>query len=133
LKAERGLNDQGARSLLAIYKENIAFAELKAGDKVNLVGSEPEEPEMEQAHAASATAAARLTAITPAVMRGEALQEVFNLDEGPVTLTFPATLSEDSYQDLEDRLKIVLRGLKRRSAVLQMMREDAGKGLEDDE
>ncbi len=64
LKAERGLNDQGARSLLAIYKENIAFAELKAGDKVNLIGSEPEEPEMEQAHAASATAAARLTAIT---------------------------------------------------------------------
>lgn len=34
LKTERGLNDQGARSLLAIYKENLAFTELKAGDKV---------------------------------------------------------------------------------------------------
>ena len=43
------------------------------------------------------------------------LQEVFNLEEGPVTLVFPATLSEDSYQDLSDRLEIVLRGLKRRA------------------
>jgi hypothetical protein len=33
LKADRGLNDQGARSLLAIYKENLAFAELK-GDSM---------------------------------------------------------------------------------------------------
>ena len=29
LKAERGLNDQSARSLLTIYKENLAFADLK--------------------------------------------------------------------------------------------------------
>ena len=43
------------------------------------------------------------------------LQEVFNLEEGPVTLMFPGNMSEDSYQDLEDRLKIVLRGLKRRT------------------
>lgn len=36
LKTEVGLNDQSARSLLAIYKENIAFAELKGGDKVSV-------------------------------------------------------------------------------------------------
>jgi hypothetical protein len=34
LKAERGLNDQGSRSLLSIYKENLAFTQLKADDKV---------------------------------------------------------------------------------------------------
>jgi hypothetical protein len=33
LKAERGLNEQGARSLLAIYKENLAFADLKGDTK----------------------------------------------------------------------------------------------------
>jgi hypothetical protein len=33
LKAERGLNDHGARTLLAIYKENLVFAGLKADDK----------------------------------------------------------------------------------------------------
>lgn len=32
LKLERGLNDQSARSLLSIFKENIQFAGLKAGD-----------------------------------------------------------------------------------------------------
>ena len=34
LKTKFGLNDQSSRSLLAIYKENLAFAELKGGDKV---------------------------------------------------------------------------------------------------
>lgn len=43
------------------------------------------------------------------------LQEVFHVDEGPVTLTVPATLSPESYQDMADRIEIFLRGLKRRS------------------
>jgi hypothetical protein len=55
------------------------------------------------------------------------LQEVFNLEEGPVTLIFPASLSNDSYQDLEDRLEIVLRGLKRRLVPTQMAREPAAQ------
>ena len=43
------------------------------------------------------------------------LQEVFTLEEGPVTVTFPATLSPDSYKDLADHLEIFLRKAKRRS------------------
>jgi hypothetical protein len=43
------------------------------------------------------------------------LQEVFNLDEGAVTLTFPASMSPASYQDLEDHLKIFMRKAKRRA------------------
>jgi hypothetical protein len=43
------------------------------------------------------------------------LQEVFNLEEGPVTLMFPATLSSESYKDLADHLAIFLRKAKRRS------------------
>jgi hypothetical protein len=43
------------------------------------------------------------------------LQEVFTLEEGPVTLTFPAALSGESYQDLVDHLAIFLRKAKRRS------------------
>jgi hypothetical protein len=42
------------------------------------------------------------------------LQEVFNLDEGPVTLTVPATLSEASYADLADQFELFLRRAKRR-------------------
>jgi hypothetical protein len=44
------------------------------------------------------------------------LQEVFNLDEGPVTLTVPATLSEASYVDLADQFELFLRRAKRRVA-----------------
>lgn len=44
------------------------------------------------------------------------LQETFNLKEGPVTLSFPATLSPESYEDLTDQLGLVLKRLKRRVA-----------------
>jgi hypothetical protein len=44
------------------------------------------------------------------------LQETFNLKEGPVTLSFPATFSADSYEDLADQLGLVLKRLKRRVA-----------------
>jgi hypothetical protein len=59
----------------------------------------------------------------------QVLQEVFYVDEGPVTLSVPAMLSPESYQDIADRLEIFLRGLKRRSALLKMMIDDANKGI----
>lgn len=43
------------------------------------------------------------------------LREVFNLEEGAVTLEYPATLSADSYQDLSDYLELFLRKAKRRA------------------
>jgi hypothetical protein len=56
------------------------------------------------------------------------LQEVFNLEEGPVTLTFPAVLSGESYQDLVDHLTIFMRKAKRRADV-----EAARRRLEGDD
>jgi hypothetical protein len=44
-----------------------------------------------------------------------ARQEVFALDEGDVTLTFPAGLSVDSYNDLESYLMLFLKKAKRRA------------------
>jgi hypothetical protein len=43
------------------------------------------------------------------------LQEVFNLDEGPVTLIFPSDLSPASYEELQDGLQFFLRRAKRRA------------------
>lgn len=43
LKTEVGLNDQSARSLLAVYKENATYAELKGGDKVVEIQSEKDD------------------------------------------------------------------------------------------
>lgn len=54
------------------------------------------------------------------------LQEVFNLDEGPVTLTFPAKLTVASYEDLEAHLQIFLRKAKRRADSIRQFNLDSG-------
>lgn len=43
-------------------------------------------------------------------------QEIITLDEGDVTITFPANLSAMSFEDLEDHLRIFLRKMQRRAA-----------------
>jgi len=55
--------------------------------------------------------------IKPIESSGAMLQEVFNLDEGPVTLIFPSNLSPESYEELEDGLQFFLRRAKRRAEV----------------
>jgi hypothetical protein len=51
------------------------------------------------------------------------MQERFDLDEGPVTLSVPSVLSPESYKDLADRIEIVLRRLKRLSDAEAALRE----------
>lgn len=48
------------------------------------------------------------------LVEGPSLQETFNLKEGPVTLSFPASLSAESYEDLSDQLTLILKRVKRR-------------------
>src|SRR5690606_34734809 len=43
LKLDRGLNDQSSRALLGIYKDNVAFADLKGSDKAPVVTPERSE------------------------------------------------------------------------------------------
>jgi hypothetical protein len=50
---------------------------------------------------------------TPAIQKP--IQEIFNLPEGTVTITFPKQLSIESYQDLEDQLSLLLRRVKRQA------------------
>ena len=52
--------------------------------------------------------------VSPATTHG-VLQEQFNLEEGPVTLSYPASLSAESFQDLSDHLELFLRKAKRRA------------------
>ncbi len=56
----------------------------------------------------------KITVVPPPPPKTGMLQEVFNLDEGPVTLSVPATLSEASYADLADQFELFLRRAKRR-------------------
>jgi hypothetical protein len=73
-------------------------------------GQEPEKPVTPQVYTPSKT---------PTPSKPGMLQEVFNLDEGPVTLTFPESLSEESYQDLASYFELFLRKAKRRTVPLQ--------------
>jgi hypothetical protein len=53
--------------------------------------------------------------IQPPAAKSPMLQEVFNLDEGPVTVLYPSLLSPESYDDLDAQLQLFLRRAKRRS------------------
>jgi hypothetical protein len=57
----------------------------------------------------------RPASMPEATVRHGLLQEIFNLEEGSVTLTYPASLSAESYQDLSDYLELFLRKAKRRA------------------
>lgn len=72
------------------------------------------------------TAAQTTMRAAPPLMTGNVLQEVFNLDEGPVTLTFPAKMSAASYEDLEDHLQIFLRKAKRRADAIRQFNAEYG-------
>jgi hypothetical protein len=56
LKADRGLADQAARSLLAIYKENLAFANIKGDAMVSLVEQDDDEGDGEATAPADSSA-----------------------------------------------------------------------------
>jgi hypothetical protein len=55
------------------------------------------------------------------------LQEVFNLDEGPVTLAFPSALSEESNEELKAQLELFLRRQQRRAR--QRFGEEVIRGI----
>ncbi len=40
-------------------------------------------------------------------------EDVFTLDEGPVVLQYPETLSKESFEDLESWLQLIIRKAKR--------------------
>lgn len=53
--------------------------------------------------------------IRPPAATSPMLQEIFNLDEGPVTLQYPSALSQESYDELDAALQLFLRRAKRRA------------------
>jgi hypothetical protein len=122
LKTDRGVNDQGSRSLLSIYKENLAFTQLKADDKV----PEPSEDDQDDAQAMTPHAEPS-TQSQPGPYRvgmnifhdqpPEGMRrEVITLDEGDVVITFPDNLTVESFGDLKAHLDLFIGKMKRRTA-----------------
>jgi hypothetical protein len=112
------------------------------------------EASMAQAHEAGHTNLGRpkdLTVAPPgigktALLAGATRQEVITLDEGDVTITFPADLSSQSFDDLKDHMDLFVKKMQRRANLraryddpeYQKMREETAKRIiartdEDDE
>lgn len=118
-----GAADAAIRS----YRDTKQLVDAESGGYIEPV-KEPEiSPMMPNTHQ---TGAEKASFAPAAPAKPGMLQEVFNLEEGPVTLMFPASMSEDSFQDLSDRIDIVLRGLKRR-AIGQRVTRDALAGVQE--
>ncbi len=130
LVLQNAFSDNGAKAFLRVYDETVSYAGLGDSDKVVENDQEPSEAEMSQAgHGATdqrtdhlGVVANRLldevvTSVQYPQAKSPILQEIFNLDEGPVTLSFPSGLSPASFQDLQSYLQLFLRKAQRRAGV----------------
>jgi hypothetical protein len=127
LKVDYGYSENNAKELLAIYLDNIQFAELVDADKISSdggahtlpLGDEPVESvsQSKLPPTASAGNAAYRAGVNffhdqiPDGMR----REVITLDEGDVVITFPEGLSADSFDDLSDYLALFIKKMQRRA------------------
>lgn len=113
LKFEGGFNDEGARLFLRVYDETIRFTKGFQPDKKG----ETEAPEDREDGDEEAENEDQDRSNERQSKRQEPKpgmkEDVFSLREGDVTLQWPETLSADSYQDLEDWTKLLLRKIKR--------------------
>jgi hypothetical protein len=130
----QGFNPNAVRPAAKAFLETMRYLEeLGATDGHGVTptgGPDSGDNSMPEAEMTLENNAAKPSPLTPIpTPRPGVLQEVFNLEEGPVTLMFPASMSEDSFQDLSDRIDIVLRILKRR-AIGQRVTRDASAGIE---
>lgn len=110
-------NKSAAGAVVAEFKETASFAGLykpdtlvvkddNKGDNDDLVGDIDEDSGEEEEKKPPLKPKKREIGIG---MK----EDVFSLKEGDVTLVWPESLSADSYQDLEDWTKLLLRKIKR--------------------
>jgi hypothetical protein len=91
-----------------------------------------DEPNMTQAQPSPQTKRSPVMPDATISAAGERLQEIFNLDEGSVVLTYPAALSAESYQDLADYLALFLRKAKRNADAVRRFNDTVGDTRDDD-
>ena len=113
LKFEGGFNDEGARLFLRVFDETIRFTQGFQSDKndeteVPESREEGEEEPENKGEERSKERQPKRQEPKPGMK-----EDVFSLKEGDVSLQWPETLSADSYQDLEDWTKLLLRKIKR--------------------
>jgi hypothetical protein len=101
-----------ADAAIRAYRDTRAFVEAESEGR-NLEDQTPSIPPAnpETRHLLDRPA----SSFRPPEATAPMLQETFNLDEGPVTLSFPSNLAQESYEELEAALHLFLRRAKRRA------------------
>lgn len=128
LRKNLGFTDNGGDHFINQFRATLAFAGIVNG--VKLAGSESEEKK--DSHGSSALSATMFQKPKPPqppktdalAERPTMNQDTFTLDEGQVVLQWPASISPESYKDLEDWLKLMERRIKR-AVVTEIPDEEA--------
>jgi hypothetical protein len=111
----KGFNPNAVRPAAKAFLETMSYLqEVGATDSHGLSGSS-EGASDNEAEPPQDAMTPQDQQLKPPPAKTGMMQEVFNLDEGPVTLSVPAKLSEESYEDLEAQLQLFLRRAKRRA------------------
>jgi hypothetical protein len=142
----KGAFTEGAAKLfLTVYDETIAYANLTGSDTVIDVQETDEAPMTPAGQTTIVPQAANLTltggrlldevatSVRYPKVKSPMLQETFYLDEGPVTLSFPSDLSQESYEDLRDELGLFLRRAQRRATGKALAAKAANVGADADQ
>ncbi|MER8371215.1 hypothetical protein [Mesorhizobium sp. M1406] len=111
--AKRGFSPDGAAKASKTYLATIALA--TSMERGYPHSPTPMEDETMQAPEPSRPIQRRSEMTDAQPLKPGMRQEIIALDEGDVTITFPVNLSEESFGDLEDHLKLFIRRMQRRA------------------
>lgn len=101
-----------ADTAVRTYRETKQFVESESGGYIG--GEQRTEPVLTPQNQPSVEVERLLSRKSGDIKPPAMLQEVFNLEVGPVTVSYPASLSEDDYADMAAQLELLLRRAKRR-------------------
>lgn len=121
LKNELSYSEEVAQLLLDIYKKNISFVGFTGDKEINIDSASEDDVENER-QSQEQTQMSAGTFATPNLNPAQAVESfvpekmrkaMFPVDEGDVTLIFPADMSKESFEELNDYLQIFLKKQQR--------------------
>jgi len=117
LTLHKGFNENSVPGFIADFKKTIAFAKLGTTDIVRAAGAAARvaesDADKDEDENGSGVGSSQERRPRRRPMQAGMKEDVFTLEEGPVVLQYPETLSQESFEDLESWLTLVIRKAKR--------------------
>lgn len=114
LTLQNGFSDSGAVAFLKVYDATVAFAKLSTADKIDGEEIDDENGDDDGEDEGSPREEGKPS---PKVKRREVKtgmkEDIYTTPEGDVVLQWPEAISLESFQELEDWTKLILRKIKR--------------------